>query len=125
MTETTVQWTITTNSSQDFQLKIVKANSYHDDLTGGMPSGRRQEMRETSKPKLFRKKKLKNGKKQMFERNSKKGKQPLPEDLLLFWKETFLPFCYPILRTAARVKIHTRGSRSKELNEKSLYKRWA
>lgn len=61
--------------------------------------------------------------KQMFERNSKKGKQPLPEDVLLFWKETFLPFCYLILRTTAGVKIHTRGSRSKELNEKSLYKR--
>lgn len=60
--------------------------------------------------------------KQMFERHTKKGKQPFPEDLLLIWKETSLPFCYPILRTVARVKIHMRGSRSKELKEKYLYK---
>ena len=54
----------------------------------------------------------------MFERNTKKRKHPLPEDLQLLWKEIFLPFCCPILRTISRVKIHIKGSRSKELNEK-------
>lgn len=34
--------------SQDFQLKIVKGKPYHDDLTDGLPSGRRKEMRQVN-----------------------------------------------------------------------------
>ena len=71
-----------------FQLKIVKANSYHDDLTGGMPSGRRQEMRETSKPKLFREKKIKEWKKnRCLKEIPKKGNNPSQKIYYYFGKK--------------------------------------